>query len=63
MTDAALIDRLYLCLKDCSDDLAAELHDRYHYRDTYPSEQRNYEKAMRPVMEARVLLEELESRR
>lgn len=52
----AEIERLQAVLKECSDDLAAELNVRYHKTLDYPSQRRAYDRDMVPVIEARKLL-------
>ena len=59
MIDDSTLKRLCVCLKECSDDLAA--HIDYHYSRTldYPSQKRRYDNDMQPVIEARKLLAEI----
>jgi hypothetical protein len=51
------IERLRASLRECADDLAAEIE--YHYAGTkdYPSEKRRYERDIQSVIKARALLE------
>ena len=44
-------------LRECAEDLAIELDERYSAREPYPSERRKYENEMRPVYRARTLLQ------
>lgn len=44
-------------LRECADDLAIELDQRYGDSRKYPSEQRKYEAEMQPVYRARALLQ------
>ncbi len=44
-------------LRECADDLAIELDQRYGDSRKYPSEQRKYEAEMQPVYRARSLLQ------
>jgi hypothetical protein len=58
LTDA-LLDRLADALRECSDDLAAEISARYAGTLHYPVQQRGYDRDMAPVERARALLAEL----
>mgnify|MGYP003337478586 CR=1 FL=1 len=45
-------------LKECADDLEAEINARYaNTQDTYPSEKRRYDRDMQKVIDARVWIE------
>ena len=48
--------KLRAALRDCADDLAAELEARYHRTLDYPSQKRKYDRDMAPVLTARALL-------
>ncbi len=57
--NAEKIGRLRAALKECADDLEAELRDRYKLTmDTYPSEKHSFDRDMVPVLNARKLLDE-----
>ncbi len=52
-----LMAKLREVLRECADDLAIELDQRYGDSRKYPSEQRKYEAEMQPVYRARSLLQ------
>jgi hypothetical protein len=54
----ALLD----CLRECADDLAAELDARHSHRVRYPSIMRDWQRDMTPVVRARALLAEWSER-
>ena len=48
------------CLRECADDLEAELDARYRPHDNiHPAMERRYDRDMEPVLRARALLGEL----
>jgi hypothetical protein len=49
-------ERLRAALKECADDLEAELNGRYEKTLDYPSQRARYDRDMVPVVEARKLL-------
>jgi hypothetical protein len=62
MTDT-LISRLAAALRECADDLAAEIDARYPTREAYPSEMHRYQRDMDTVIRARALLAEWEEKK
>jgi hypothetical protein len=54
-----LLSRLAEALRECSDDLAAEISARYAGTLHYPVQQHGYDRDMAPVERARALLAEL----
>jgi hypothetical protein len=60
-----LISRLADALRECSEDLEAELKGSFplQLRNTHASEEARYNRAMRPVRHARTLLAEWEEKR
>jgi hypothetical protein len=56
-----IVERLRAALKECADDLEAEIRDRYKLTmDVYPSEKRKFDRDMASVIAARKLLGETE---
>lgn len=52
-------EHLRSAMRDCAEDLAAELNERWKFRDKYTSQMRSYECEMQPVYTARALLGEV----
>jgi hypothetical protein len=52
-----LVDDMARALADLTNDLAAELEAKYRHPLKYPAEKRRYERDMKPVIEARHLLD------
>lgn len=52
---------MYEALKDCADDLAAELDERYSFRSKWFVKQRRYDRDMEPVRRARAILARIEA--
>ena len=55
------IEELQACLRDCAEDLACELDERWRLRDRYKGEMRAWRLSMEPVERARALLAKLDA--
>lgn len=56
-SQAARIAALEKCLRECAEDLAAEVEARYRDTRQYPEQERRHQRDIEPVLKARALLE------